>query len=201
MSLYLHTINVIIYLHTTQDSRVTIVLLYMLLRLSPVPWGPLAFEVGEYPAFYLEAVFRVSVQTISISAAWHGSVVRLYIVVQSEAEQSTNTHLKAILPHGFAIHHAGMSRGDRTTVEDLFAGGHVQVRTQFHAPMAWQQCEYHPFLQTLRSQSVLDKIKISKFIRHAPYLYRQSACLMKLDITIMSKSCSPGQQTIAQSSL
>lgn len=51
------------------------------------------------------------------------------VLMQTEAESSTNTNLKAILPHGFAIHHAGMSRGDRTTVEDLFAGGHVQVKT------------------------------------------------------------------------
>ncbi|KAL3148608.1 hypothetical protein ABBQ38_014036 [Trebouxia sp. C0009 RCD-2024] len=57
-------------------------------------------------------------------------------VLQTEAESSTNSHLKAILPHGFAIHHAGMSRGDRTTVEDLFAGGHVQVLVST-ATLAW----------------------------------------------------------------
>jgi len=47
--------------------------------------------------------------------------------VQEEAEQCTDPNLKTILPHGFAIHHAGMSRANRTLVEDLFAGGHVQV--------------------------------------------------------------------------
>jgi pre-mRNA-splicing helicase BRR2 len=30
--------------------------------------------------------------------------------------------------HRFAIHHAGMTRADRTLVEDLFADGHIQVR-------------------------------------------------------------------------
>ena len=47
--------------------------------------------------------------------------------MQEEAEQCTDPNLKTILPHGFAIHHAGMSRANRTLVEDLFAGGHVQV--------------------------------------------------------------------------
>jgi hypothetical protein len=36
--------------------------------------------------------------------------------------------LKDLLPYGFAIHHAGMTRVDRTLVEDLFADKHIQVR-------------------------------------------------------------------------
>ena len=32
------------------------------------------------------------------------------------------------MPYGFAIHHAGMTRVDRTLVEDLFADKHIQVR-------------------------------------------------------------------------
>ena len=32
-----------------------------------------------------------------------------------------------MLPYGFAIHHAGMTRVDRTLVEDLFANRHIQV--------------------------------------------------------------------------
>uniref|UniRef100_A0A673G541 BRR2 homolog n=1 Tax=Sinocyclocheilus rhinocerous TaxID=307959 RepID=A0A673G541_9TELE len=34
---------------------------------------------------------------------------------------TTNLELKDLLPYGFAIHHAGMTRVDRTLVEDLFA--------------------------------------------------------------------------------
>ena len=49
-------------------------------------------------------------------------------LLQSEVETVKNTDLRDILPFGIAIHHAGMSRVDRTLVEDLFAGGHVQVR-------------------------------------------------------------------------
>lgn len=41
-----------------------------------------------------------------------------------------------MLPFGFAIHHAGMSRADRTLVEDLFADGHVQVLVST-ATLAW----------------------------------------------------------------
>ena len=40
----------------------------------------------------------------------------------------TDSQLKAVLPHGFAMHHAGMSRVNRTLVEELFAGGHVKVQ-------------------------------------------------------------------------
>ena len=35
--------------------------------------------------------------------------------------------LRDLLPYGFAIHHAGMTRVDRTLVEDLFADQHIQV--------------------------------------------------------------------------
>lgn len=48
-------------------------------------------------------------------------------VLQTEAESCKNNDLKDLLPFGFAIHHAGMARTDRTLVEDLFADGHIQV--------------------------------------------------------------------------
>lgn len=43
---------------------------------------------------------------------------------------SQNGELKDLLPYGFAIHHAGMTRVDRTLVEDLFADRHIQVCTR-----------------------------------------------------------------------
>ena len=51
-------------------------------------------------------------------------------VLRTEAEQVKNHDLKELLPYGFGIHHAGMSRVDRTLVEDLFADRHIQV--MFH---------------------------------------------------------------------
>ena len=48
-------------------------------------------------------------------------------LLQTEVESVKNSDLREVLPFGIAIHHAGMSRVDRTLVEDLFAGGHVQV--------------------------------------------------------------------------
>lgn len=48
-------------------------------------------------------------------------------VLRQEAEQVKNSELKDLLPYGFAIHHAGMNRIDRTLVEDLFADKHIQV--------------------------------------------------------------------------
>ncbi|CAJ0923062.1 unnamed protein product [Ranitomeya imitator] len=47
-----------------------------------------------------------------------------------------NLELKDLLPYGFAIHHAGMSRVDRTLVEDLFADKHIQVLVST-ATLAW----------------------------------------------------------------
>lgn len=47
-----------------------------------------------------------------------------------------NQELRDLLPYGFAIHHAGMTRVDRTLVEDLFADRHIQVLVST-ATLAW----------------------------------------------------------------
>lgn len=57
-------------------------------------------------------------------------------VLRSEAEQVKNSELKELLPYGFAIHHAGMTRVDRTLVEDLFADRHIQILVST-ATLAW----------------------------------------------------------------
>ena len=57
-------------------------------------------------------------------------------ILATEAEGVANADLRDILPQGFAIHHAGMARKDRTLVEDLFADGHVQVLVST-ATLAW----------------------------------------------------------------
>jgi pre-mRNA-splicing helicase BRR2 len=57
-------------------------------------------------------------------------------VLRTEAEQVKNSELKDLLPYGFAIHHAGMTRVDRTLVEDLFADRHIQVLVST-STLAW----------------------------------------------------------------
>ncbi|KAK0628424.1 Sec63 Brl domain-containing protein [Bombardia bombarda] len=57
-------------------------------------------------------------------------------VLSEAATAVNNTDLKDILPYGFGIHHAGMTRADRTDVEDLFASGHIQVLV-CTATLAW----------------------------------------------------------------
>ena len=57
-------------------------------------------------------------------------------ILQTEADTTKNTDLQDLLPYGFAAHHAGMSRVDRTLVEELFADGHVQVLVST-ATLAW----------------------------------------------------------------
>ncbi|PAA72657.1 hypothetical protein BOX15_Mlig007168g1 [Macrostomum lignano] len=57
-------------------------------------------------------------------------------VLRTEAAEVKNLELKDLLPYGFAIHHAGMTRVDRTLVEDLFADRHIQVLVST-ATLAW----------------------------------------------------------------
>ncbi|KAI8053078.1 Sec63 Brl domain-containing protein [Syncephalis plumigaleata] len=57
-------------------------------------------------------------------------------ILQSEAATAKDANLQDLLPYGFAIHHAGMTRVDRTLVEDLFGDGHVQVLIST-ATLAW----------------------------------------------------------------
>ncbi|KAG6332314.1 hypothetical protein ID866_6773, partial [Astraeus odoratus] len=57
-------------------------------------------------------------------------------ILHEEAGNVKDSHLRDLLPFGFAIHHAGMNREDRTLVEDLFADGAVQVLV-CTATLAW----------------------------------------------------------------
>lgn len=57
-------------------------------------------------------------------------------VLLTEVDQAKNADLKDLLPFGFAIHHAGMSRADRTLVEELFADKHIQVLVST-STLAW----------------------------------------------------------------
>ncbi|OBT59075.1 pre-mRNA-splicing helicase BRR2 [Pseudogymnoascus sp. 24MN13] len=54
----------------------------------------------------------------------------------TEAESVNDRDLKDLLPYGFGIHHAGMTRPDRTSVEDLFNDGLIQVLV-CTATLAW----------------------------------------------------------------
>ena len=57
-------------------------------------------------------------------------------ILRQESENVKSNDLKELLRYGFAIHHAGMVRADRTLVEELFADGHIQVLVST-ATLAW----------------------------------------------------------------
>ncbi|KAJ1844874.1 Pre-mRNA splicing, partial [Coemansia sp. RSA 2703] len=57
-------------------------------------------------------------------------------VLREEAGAVQDAALGALLPLGVAVHHAGMARGDRALVEDLFGDGHVRVLVST-ATLAW----------------------------------------------------------------
>ncbi|KAJ0262500.1 DExH-box ATP-dependent RNA helicase DExH13 [Hirschfeldia incana] len=57
-------------------------------------------------------------------------------IIKCQLELVKSYELKCLLPYGFAIHHAGLTRSDRQIVEDLFRLGHVQVLIST-ATLAW----------------------------------------------------------------
>lgn len=57
-------------------------------------------------------------------------------ILEQESQNVKDPNLRDLLPFGFAIHHAGMSREDRALVEDLFDDGAVQVLV-CTATLAW----------------------------------------------------------------
>lgn len=57
-------------------------------------------------------------------------------ILREEAAGAKNPDLKNVLPYGFAIHHAGMAREDRESVEELFADRHIAVLCTT-ATLAW----------------------------------------------------------------
>ena len=57
-------------------------------------------------------------------------------ILTRESEAVKDAGLRELLPYGLAMHHAGMSKADRTTAEDLFAEGLVQVLVST-ATLAW----------------------------------------------------------------
>ncbi|KAL8729842.1 MAG: hypothetical protein Q9166_004483 [cf. Caloplaca sp. 2 TL-2023] len=57
-------------------------------------------------------------------------------ILTQEAEAVSDRDLKDLMPYGFGIHHAGMTRVDRSAVEDLFADGSLQVLV-CTATLAW----------------------------------------------------------------
>ncbi|KAI4199430.1 MAG: hypothetical protein LQ346_002568 [Caloplaca aetnensis] len=57
-------------------------------------------------------------------------------ILTTEADTVGDRDLKDLMPYGFGIHHAGMTRADRSSVEDLFADGMLQVLV-CTATLAW----------------------------------------------------------------
>ncbi|KAI0062804.1 Sec63-domain-containing protein [Artomyces pyxidatus] len=57
-------------------------------------------------------------------------------ILTEEAGNVKDANLRDLLPFGFAIHHAGLTREDRGLVEELFADGSVQVLV-CTATLAW----------------------------------------------------------------
>ncbi|XP_065652394.1 activating signal cointegrator 1 complex subunit 3 isoform X2 [Hydra vulgaris] len=59
-----------------------------------------------------------------------------YSIMEKKVMRSRNKQLKEMFPDGFGIHHAGMLRQDRNTVEELFSKGFIKVLV-CTATLAW----------------------------------------------------------------
>ncbi|CAI0434744.1 unnamed protein product [Linum tenue] len=57
-------------------------------------------------------------------------------ILQDHTNIVKSNDLKDLLPYGFAVHHAGLTRADREIIEALFADGHIQVLVST-ATLAW----------------------------------------------------------------
>lgn len=57
-------------------------------------------------------------------------------ILRQESEKAKDKGLKDLLSSGFAIHHAGLTREDRSASEDLFAEGYAQILVST-ATLAW----------------------------------------------------------------
>ncbi|GAB7364123.1 hypothetical protein MBLNU230_g4675t1 [Neophaeotheca triangularis] len=57
-------------------------------------------------------------------------------ILKEEANSAADSDLKAVMPYGIGIHHAGMNRADRQSVEDLFTDGACQILI-CTATLAW----------------------------------------------------------------
>lgn len=57
-------------------------------------------------------------------------------ILKTQAENLITQEMKELLINGIGVHHAGLPRPDRTLVEDLFAGRHLQVLVST-STLAW----------------------------------------------------------------
>lgn len=57
-------------------------------------------------------------------------------VLSSEAASMTNKELGDLVRLGIGVHHAGLSRVERTTMEDLFSDRHLSLLVST-ATLAW----------------------------------------------------------------
>ncbi|BFZ53157.1 Pre-mRNA-splicing helicase BRR2 [Savitreella phatthalungensis] len=57
-------------------------------------------------------------------------------ILKQESETVSHAGLKEVLPFGLALHHAGLTKADRSISEDLFADGHARILVAT-ATLAW----------------------------------------------------------------
>jgi pre-mRNA-splicing helicase BRR2 len=80
-------------------------------------------------------VFLQAIQT-QIIGSESDAPTTVSSLLQANATKSNNADLKELLPYGFAVHHAGLTREDRYIVESLFSQGHIQCLVST-ATLAW----------------------------------------------------------------
>lgn len=83
-----------------------------------------------------KALRDMAIENDTISKFVKQGTATYEILKEATKNDAQGTELKELLPYGIGIHHAGMSRNDRTLVEDLFDDERLQVLVST-ATLAW----------------------------------------------------------------
>ncbi|KAL5562995.1 hypothetical protein UlMin_032742 [Ulmus minor] len=90
-------------------------------------------------------------------------------ILHTHTDLVKSNDLKDLMPYGFAIHHAGLTRADRQLVEDLFVDEHIQFLVST-ATLAWGGTQiYNPEKGAWTKLSPLDVMQMLGRARRPQY--------------------------------
>uniref|UniRef100_A0A7S1KPB1 RNA helicase n=1 Tax=Percolomonas cosmopolitus TaxID=63605 RepID=A0A7S1KPB1_9EUKA len=83
-----------------------------------------------------EAIRDIAVKNDTLSKFFQSQNDPSLQILRDTAKEIKDPELKQLLPYGFGIHHAGLTKSDRAWVEDLMADKHIKVLCST-ATLAW----------------------------------------------------------------
>ncbi|CAH8606538.1 unnamed protein product [Schistosoma haematobium] len=96
----------------------------------------MVFVHSRGDTFRTARALRTSAQQLNHMMYFRNNDSSTIKICLKKIQKSSDSTIKDLVPDGFACHHAGMLRVDRTLVEKLFADGHIRVLV-CTATLAW----------------------------------------------------------------